>query len=118
MEALGFSPRVSELVAEVTEVKGSNSVVREVRTVGFVVLAVQELLKVFEGEGAQFRPLLHKEEPGSTHSWNWEEEGTGQPAWGGRGFRSPGRSPEPATRLLCDLGPNSVAGYKAVAVHL
>lgn len=50
MEALGFSPRVSELIAGITEVRGFNSIIREVGTVGFFVLAVQESLKVFEGQ--------------------------------------------------------------------
>ena len=47
-----FGPKISELEG-VTEVIGSNSIVREVRTVDFVFLAVEEPLKFFEQRRGQ-----------------------------------------------------------------
>lgn len=62
-----FGPKISELEG-VTEVIGSSSVVREVRTVDFVFLAVEESLKFLSKDGARFRLLLQKEKSGNTYS--------------------------------------------------
>lgn len=62
-----FGPKISELEG-VTEIIGSNSVVREVRTVDFVFLAVEESLKFLSKDGARFRLLLQKEKSGNTYS--------------------------------------------------
>lgn len=61
-----FGPKISELEG-VTEIIGSNSVVREVRTVDFVFLAVEESLKFLSKDGARFRLLLQKEKSGNTY---------------------------------------------------